>query len=144
MIKLSRRVNMQKQPKISIIIPVYNTSKYLKKCLDSVINQTYKNYNVIIVNDGSTDNSLDIIKEYMKKSSSIILINQKNMGLSMARNNAVKKVESDFKARNLLYGTKLSTLCQSDRLFSRLGLVKGEFLGLSDNYNLKVNSVKVY
>ena len=87
---------MQKQPKISIIIPVYNTSKYLKKCLDSVINQTYKNYNVIIVNDGSTDNSLDIIKEYMKKSSSIILINQKNMGLSMARNNAVKKVESDY------------------------------------------------
>ena len=87
---------MQKQPKISIIIPVYNTSKYLKKCLDSVINQTYKNYNVIIVNDGSTDNSLDIIKEYMKKSSSIILINQKNMGLSIARNNAVKKVESDY------------------------------------------------
>ena len=87
---------MQKQAKISIIIPVYNTSKYLKKCLDSVINQTYKNYNVIIVNDGSTDNSLDIIKEYMKKSSNIILINQKNMGLSMARNNAVKKVESDY------------------------------------------------
>ena len=69
---------MQKQPKISIIIPVYNTSKYLKKCLNSVINQTYKNYNVIIVNDGSTDNSLDIIKEYIKKSSNIILINQKN------------------------------------------------------------------
>ena len=61
MIKLSRRVNMQKQAKISIIIPVYNTSKYLKKCLNSVIDQTYKNYNVIIVNDGSTDNSLDII-----------------------------------------------------------------------------------
>lgn len=63
--------------------------------------------------------------------------------LDMIENN-MRKVESDFKARNLLYGTKLSTLCQSDRLFSRLGLVKGEFLGLSDNYNLKVNSVKVY
>ena len=87
---------MQKQPKIAIIIPVYNTSKYLKQCLDSVINQTYKNYDVIIINDGSTDNSLDIIKEYMKKSSNITLINQKNMGLSMARNNGVKKVESDY------------------------------------------------
>lgn len=87
---------MQKQPKIAIIIPVYNTSKYLKKCLDSVINQTYKNYDVIIVNDGSTDNSLEIIKNYINKNSNITLINQKNMGLSSARNNAIKKVNSDY------------------------------------------------
>ena len=73
--------------KLSIIIPVYNTSKYLRKCLDSVINQSYKNYEVIVVNDGSSDNSLEIIKEYMKNNSKITLIDQKNMGLSASRNN---------------------------------------------------------
>ena len=87
---------MQKQLKISIIIPVYNTSKYLRKCLDSVINQSYKNYEVIVVNDGSSDNSLEIIKEYMKNNSKITLIDQKNMGLSASRNNALKKVSSDY------------------------------------------------
>ena len=87
---------MQKKHKMAIIIPVYNTSKYLKKCLDSVVNQTYKNYEVIIVNDGSTDNSLAIINYYIKQNPNITLINQRNMGLSMARNNAVKKINADY------------------------------------------------
>lgn len=72
--------------KISVIIPVYNVKKYLKRCLDSVINQTYKNIEIILVNDGSTDNSLKICEDYQKKDKRIIIINQKNSGLSAARN----------------------------------------------------------
>lgn len=71
---------------ISIIIPVYNVQDYLARCLESVINQTYKNLEIILINDGSTDNSLEICQQYMNKDSRIILINKKNGGLSSARN----------------------------------------------------------
>jgi len=54
-------------PKFSVIIPVYNVEKFIGKCLDSVMNQTYKDYEVIVVNDGSTDNGIDIIKKYPVK-----------------------------------------------------------------------------
>mgnify|MGYP003308983366 CR=1 FL=1 len=53
--------------KVSIIIPIYNSEKYLKRCLDSIVNQTFKDYEVIAVNDGSTDNSLNILNEYKNK-----------------------------------------------------------------------------
>ena len=55
---------MENNFKVSIIIPIYNTDKYLRQCLDSVINQTFKDIEIIVVNDGSTDNSVNIIKEY--------------------------------------------------------------------------------
>lgn len=80
-----------KKPKFSIIVPVYNTEKYLKRCLDSIKSQTFKDYEVIIVNDGSTDNSSDIISKYSYK-----VINQENQGLSMARNNGVKTSIGDY------------------------------------------------
>ena len=67
--------------KVSVIIPVYNTEKYLKECLDSVINQTFNDIEIICINDGSTDNSLDILKEYAKKDSRIIVITQENKGV---------------------------------------------------------------
>ena len=73
--------------KVSIIVPVYNVEKYLRKCLDSLFNQTYKDYLVICVNDGSTDNSLSILEEYKKKySDKMVLISKENGGLSSARN----------------------------------------------------------
>jgi glycosyltransferase involved in cell wall biosynthesis len=70
--------------------------KYLNKCLDSIINQTYNNLEIIIINDGSVDNSLKIIKYYQKKDSRIIIINQKNQGLSIARNNGIMKATGKF------------------------------------------------
>ena len=80
-----------KKPKFSIIVPVYNTEKYVKRCLDSIKSQSFKDYEVIIVNDGSTDNSSDIISKYSYK-----VINQENQGLSMARNNGVKASIGDY------------------------------------------------
>ena len=65
-------------PLISIIIPCYNQENYIKDCLDSIVAQTFKDYEAIIINDGSTDNSLKVIKPYLQKYKNIKLINQKN------------------------------------------------------------------
>ena len=82
--------------KISVIIPVYNTGNYLKKCLDSILNQTLKEIEIIIVNDGSSDNSLDIIKRYMKKNKNIILINKENGGQGSARNMGISRATGEY------------------------------------------------
>ncbi|MBZ7982168.1 glycosyltransferase [Campylobacter sp. RM12640] len=73
-------------PKVSVIIPVYNTEKYLRECLDSVINQSLKEIEIICIDDGSTDNSLEILKEYAAKDNRITVLTQENMGVSVARN----------------------------------------------------------
>lgn len=80
--------------KISIIIPVYNTELFLNKCIDSVLNQTYKNIEVICVNDGSTDKSLEILKSYNDERMNIISID--NHGVSYARNLALDMVTGDY------------------------------------------------
>lgn len=82
--------------KVSIIIPIYNTEKYLKRCLDSVVNQTYKNLEIILIDDGSTDNSPKIIDTYAKKDSRIKAIHQKNAGQSAARNHGLKIATGDY------------------------------------------------
>jgi len=82
--------------KISVILPVYNVENYLKECLDSVINQSYKNLEIICVNDGSTDNSLEILKKYETKDSRVKLIDQENQGVSAARNQGIKHATGDY------------------------------------------------
>lgn len=77
---------MQDNPLVSVIVPVYNVEKYLKKCIESIINQTYKNIEIILVDDGSTDNSDKICDEFSLKDSRIKVIHKKNGGLSDARN----------------------------------------------------------
>ncbi|WP_461197749.1 glycosyltransferase family 2 protein [Enterococcus sp. N249-2] len=77
---------MSKNVVISIIIPIYNVENFLNEAIDSIMNQTYQNTEVILVNDGSTDNSLLIAQNYLKKDNRIKLINQSNKGLSGARN----------------------------------------------------------
>jgi glycosyltransferase involved in cell wall biosynthesis len=77
--------------KVSIIIPVYNCENYISRCLDSILKQTYKNIEVIVVNDGSTDNTQKILDEYAKKHKEIKVYKQKNSGVSVARNNGIKK-----------------------------------------------------
>lgn len=83
-------------PKISIIVPVYNCEKWLNKCLDSLICQTYDNLEIICINDGSTDGSLEIMKKYKKKDERIVLLSQKNSGVSIARNNGINAATGDY------------------------------------------------
>lgn len=81
---------------ISIIIPIYNSEKYLEECLNSVLNQTYKNIEVLLINDGSTDESKKICEEYCKKYSNIKLINNINEGVSKARNKGLKLAKGEY------------------------------------------------
>lgn len=81
---------------ISIIIPVYNVEKYIRKCLDSVCGQTYRNLEIIIVDDGSSDLSGEICEEYQKKDARIRIIRKKNEGQSAARNTGLEQAKGDF------------------------------------------------
>jgi len=84
------------KPLLSIVVPVYNMEKYLVKCLDSLINQTLKNIEIICVNDGSTDSSLEMLREYEHKDSRIKIIDKKNGGLSSARNAGMEVAQAEF------------------------------------------------
>ena len=83
-------------PKISVIVPVYNVEKYLARCLDSIINQTLADIEIICINDGSTDNSLEILNDYAKKDSRIKIIDQTNAGLSCARNAGMQIAQGEY------------------------------------------------
>ena len=82
--------------KYSIIIPIYNASKYLRNTLDSILKQEYKNYEVILVNDGSTDDSLDICNEYKEKNKNFKVITIENSGSGIARNTGIKEAKGEF------------------------------------------------
>lgn len=82
--------------KFSLIVPVYNTEKYLEKCLNSIINQTFDDYEVIVVNDGSTDNSEKIIDDFCNKYTNIKKLNKENGGLSDARNKGISVAEGEY------------------------------------------------
>ena len=79
---------------ISIIVPIYNVEEYLRECLDSIQKQTYPNFECIMINDGSTDNSKQIAEEYLVDIR-FKLINQSNQGLSSARNTGIKHLNAD-------------------------------------------------
>lgn len=81
---------------VSIIIPIYNVEKYLNQCLESIFNQTFKNIEVIIVDDGSTDNSHKIVKKFKEKYSNIIYLSQSNRGVSAARNLGLKYASGKY------------------------------------------------
>ena len=84
--------------KVSVIVPVYNTEKYLRKCLDSLVNQDFSDYEIVIVNDGSTDSSESIINEYVSKYDFIKSFAKANGGLSSARNYGIDKASGNYLA----------------------------------------------
>lgn len=83
-------------PLISVIIPVYNTAKFLSRCLDSILNQDYQSLEVILINDGSTDNSLEICREYEARDERIRVFTQKNSGQSVARNHGLRMARGEY------------------------------------------------
>lgn len=87
---------MSENPKVSVIVPVYNVERYLENCLNTLVNQTLKDIEIICINDGSKDNSFDILKEFASKDERIKIINKKNEGLSAARNDGLKAAKGEY------------------------------------------------
>ena len=83
-------------PSVSVIIPVYNVEKWLRESLDSVCSQTLKNIEIICVNDGSPDHSLDILKEYAAHDERIVIIDKENEGVGAARNDGIRAAKGEY------------------------------------------------
>ncbi len=88
--------NSESEIKVSVIIPVYKTEKYIRECMDSVVNQTLKDIEIICVDDGSPDNSGKILDEYAKRDNRVHVIHQKNAGVSVARNRGISEAKGEF------------------------------------------------
>lgn len=89
-------MNEEQKPLISIIVPVYNARKYLKECINSIVNQTYTNLDIILIDDGSTDDSGEICDEYAKKEKRIRVFHKNNAGVSSARNMGISQSKAKF------------------------------------------------
>ena len=104
-------------PKISVIVPVFNTSQYLSECLESILNQSFGDFEIICVDDGSTDNSFEILNDYHKKDDRVKVFAQSNHGLSSARNTALKHISGDY----VLFVDSDDLICEGclDKLYSK-------------------------
>lgn len=120
---------MKNNSLISVIVPAYNVEKYISRCLDSILNQTYKNLEIIVIDDGSTDNTSDVIEQYEKNYQNINGIYQQNQGVSMARINGIKKasgnwigfVDSDDEIENDMYEILLDNALRHNADISHCG-----------------------
>lgn len=122
----------KKEPLVSVIIPVYNAEKVVRFTLDSVINQTYKNLEIICVNDCSKDNSLEILNEYAKRDKRIkVLSNEKNSGVAQTRNNGLKIATGEYIA-----------FVDSDDIWDLTKTEKQIEFMLTNDYKLTFTSVK--
>ena len=151
---------MEKIPKVSIIIPVYNVENYLRECLDSVINQTLKDIEIICVNDGSTDNSLSILKEYDQSDNRLIILDQNNHGLGWTRNFALDMAKGEyaiFMDPDDFYPSEnvLETLYQKAKVHKvqicggslcqiRDGNIQNNFLGIMKDYTFNEDRLMKY
>ena len=121
-----------KQPLISVIIPVYGVEKYIAQCLESVIDQTYKNLEIIVINDGTKDRSAEIAKEYAAKDSRIKVYDFKNGGLSVARNRGleiatgdyISYIDSDDWLDTKMYETLLETAMKNEADMVKCGIIE--------------------
>lgn len=120
------------EKKVSIIVPIYNSELYLKKCVETIMNQTYKNIEVLLINDGSTDNSLQIMKQLAAEDSRIIIFNNPNKGVSFSRNFGVEKASGEY-----------IQFVDSDDILEK-DITETMVNSLNDNYTLPLVNIKHY
>ncbi|MCI8330684.1 MAG: glycosyltransferase [Bacilli bacterium] len=127
--------------KFSIIIPVYNTEKYLKRCIESVLNQTYQNFEIIIINDGSKDKSEEILKNY-ETNTKIKIIKQINHGVSYSRNVGIQKAKGDYiiflDSDDLLEKDLLETINKNT---NNEDMIKFSYCDLKNNEKIKRGTI---
>jgi len=130
-----------KEPKISVIMSAYNAEKYIAEAIESILNQTFKNFEFIIINDCSTDNSLKIIKKYMKKDKRIILINnKKNFGRAKSRNRGLKIAKGKYIA--ILDSDDVSLSERFEKQYNFLEQHQDVFLVGTGSINIDENGIK--
>lgn len=133
-------------PKISILVPIYNVEKYLRECIDSLVNQTLQDIEIICINDGSTDNSLAILEEYEQKDSRIKIINKENsgygasmnMGLNAATGDYIGIVESDDFAQLNMFEDLYTIAIENN-----IDIVKSDFFNYTTANNKSVKAGKI-
>lgn len=129
---------------VSIVIPLYNQSKYIEECIDSILNQTYSNIELIIVNDGSTDDTLKIVKKYSKKDKRIKIINQNNLTTPLALNNGFKEIKGEYvtwvDGDDILYNNCIEVLVNdlkkhpgADMVYPNIRMVYDDLEPMTDN-----------
>ena len=128
---------MNKLPMVSVIIPVYNVEKYLKECLESLLCQTYKNIEIIFINDGSTDQSKNICEQYEKNNLNVKLINQKNQGVSFARNKALKEAKGEY-----IIFVDADDYCESNMIEVAVQEMENDTLVIYGYNNVYINKVE--
>lgn len=120
---------------ISIIVPVYNAGKYLKECIESLINQTYKDIEIICINDGSTDNSLNILEKYAQKDNRIKIYSQENKGESETRNLGLKLAKGKY-----IMALDADDKCSLDTIETSLKIAEKKQLDIVINFlNVRLN-----
>lgn len=140
---------MAYQPLISVVVPVYNVEEYLAKCIDSILAQTYENLELILVDDGSKDNGGKICDEYAQKDARVIVVHQKNKGLSGARNTGLQLVKGEFLAfvdsddwiEPDMFSTLIGLLQENDLEIVECGIAKSNTkTNTTKNFHLSIES----
>ena len=128
---------MNELPKVSVIVPVYNVENYLNECLESLLKQTYKNIEIILINDGSTDQSKYICEKYEKNYLNIKVLNQENQGVSYARNRALKEANGEY-----IIFVDADDYCESNMIEEAIKEMNDETLVIFGYNNVYVNKVE--
>lgn len=119
------------EEKITVIVPIYNSSSHLNRCIDSIINQTYKNLEIVLINDGSNDNSLEIINRYKKSDKRIIIIDKENSGVSDSRNKGIDVANGEYitfvDADDWLESDAIKNLYKCIKKNSNYSVVRGKY-----------------